>query len=297
MEVAMRTKVALVSCSDHSSGAEQAIELLGINPVKNKSVAIKANCNTADPFPASTHPDTLRTFVTTLKKMGAKNMVLAERSGPADTEQVLTVKGIFKLGKELGFEVINLDETAENDWVLFKRKDGHWPNGFKIARIFTEAECAVQTCCLKTHNFGGHFTMSMKNTVGMVKRSYMGELHSSKYQRQMIAEINEPYSPALILMDGIDVFISGGPMRGELAHAGVMVAGTDRIAIDAVGVAILRLLGTTPEVAGGKIFQLDQISRAVEIGLGISSPGEIKFVTRDAESKKLAGKLKDILMS
>jgi len=68
-------------------------------------------------------------------------------------------------------------------------------------------------------------------------------------------------------MDGIDVFISGGPMRGELAHAGVMVAGTDRIAIDAVGVAILRSLGTTPEVAQGKVFQQDQIARAVELGL------------------------------
>jgi uncharacterized protein (DUF362 family) len=291
----MSTKVALVNCSDHADGSSRALELLGVNPVKGKSVALKANCNTADPFPASTHPDTLSAFVAALKKMGATRIVLAERSGPANTEQVLVEKGIFKMGKEMGFEVINLDNAAESDWVHFRRQDGHWSQGFKIARLFAEAECAVQTCCLKTHNFGGHFTLSMKNTVGMVERSYMSELHSSKFQRQMIAEINEAYSPSLILMDGIDVFVNGGPMRGDLEHAGVMVAGTDRVAVDAVGVAILRSLGTTPEVAAGKVFQQDQIARAVEIGLGIKTPKDIKFLTCDAEGKKLAKKLTKIL--
>jgi uncharacterized protein (DUF362 family) len=291
----MSTKVALVSCTDHADGVSRAIDLLGINPVKNKPVAIKANCNTADPFPASTHPDTLRAIVTVLKKMGAGKMVLAERSGPADTQEVLREKGLPGLGKELGFEVINLDKEYDNAWVSVKRNGWHWSQGFKIARIFAEAECVVQTCCLKTHHYGGHFTMSMKNSVGMVERSYMSELHSSKYQRQMIAEINQAYSPALILMDGIDVFTSGGPMRGELAHAGLMVAGTDRIAIDAVGVAILRSLGTTPEVARGKVFQQDQIARAVELGIGISSPEEIEFLTYDTEAKKIAVRLQDII--
>jgi uncharacterized protein (DUF362 family) len=291
----MSTKVALVSCSDHADGAAKALDLLGINPVKGKQIAIKANCNTADPFPASTHPDTLRSLVNFLKKMGAAKMVLAERSGPADTQEVLEEKGVIKLGKEMGFSVINLDNIDAGGWAAFKHKDGHWSSGFEIAKIFTESECVVSTCCLKTHNFGGHFTMSLKNSVGMVERNYMSELHSSKFQRQMIAEINEAYSPSLILMDGIEVFVSGGPMRGEKAHAGLMVAGTDRIAIDAVGVAILRSLGTTPEVARGKVFEQDQIARAVEIGLGIKSPAEIVFATCDPGGKKLAAELKKIL--
>jgi len=271
--------------------------LLGINPVKGKAVSLKANCNTADPFPASTHSDTLRALISDLKEMGSNSIVLAERSGPANTGDVLKQKGIIEMSKELTFEVINLDEAGKKDWVHFHREDSHWKEGFEIARLFAEGECVVQTCCLKTHHFGGHFTMSLKNSVGMVRRNYMDELHSSPFQRQMIAEINKAYSTDLIVMDGIDVFISGGPMRGLEAHAGIIVAGTDRIAIDAVGVAMLRLLGTTPEVENGKVFQQDQIARAVEIGIGIKSPDDILFVTGDRESSLLGEKLMEILKS
>jgi uncharacterized protein (DUF362 family) len=38
----------------------------------------------------------------------------------------------------------------------------------------------------------------------------MGELHHSPHQRKMIAEINEPFKPALVILDGIDAFVDGG---------------------------------------------------------------------------------------
>ena len=68
------------------------------------------------------------------------------------------------------------------------------------------------------------------------------------------------------------------------------------MAIDASGVAALRSLGTTREVSQGPIFEQDQISRAVELGLGIKSPGRIRFVTDNAESREHAGRLKHILL-
>jgi uncharacterized protein (DUF362 family) len=46
-----------------------------------KQVALKANFNSADPFPASTHIDTLRAMVKTLKGAGAVGITLAEHSG------------------------------------------------------------------------------------------------------------------------------------------------------------------------------------------------------------------------
>ncbi len=85
--------------------------------------------------------------------------------------------------------------------------------------------------------------MSLKLHVGVVPTSrhgyaYMQELHGSPHQRRMIAEINEPFKPALVVMDGIEAFVDGGPMTGKRARAEVFVASTDRIAIDATGVAI-----------------------------------------------------------
>jgi len=42
--------------------------------------------------------------------------------------------------------------------------------GLDDNKTFLEAEKVVQTCCLKTHRFGGHFTLSLKNSVGLVAK-------------------------------------------------------------------------------------------------------------------------------
>ena len=85
---------------------------------------------------------------------------------------------------------------------MVKNDGDHWTNGFPIPRELLEAEAIVQTCCLKPHRFGGHFTLSLKNTVGMVGKfkgsggsNYMTELHNSPFQRLMIAETNRFINP------------------------------------------------------------------------------------------------------
>ena len=138
--------------------------------------------------------------------------------------------------------------------------------------------------------------MSMKLSVGAVHRKHMmPQLHGSPHMRKMIAEINLGYQPQLILMDGVEVFTDGGPMTGELKAANVILAGNDRVAIDAVGVAVLKDLGSNDLIMGNKIFDHEQMKRAVEIGLGVTGPDKIHIVTKDAESKAYAAKLKSIL--
>ena len=70
-----------------------------------------------------------------------------------------------------------------------------------------------------------------------------------------------------------------------------MIAGTDRIAVDAVGVALLRHYGTTVEVSRGAIFQQEQIARAVQLGLGVSGPEQIQLVTDDSVSADFAKRI------
>jgi uncharacterized protein (DUF362 family) len=277
----------------------KAITLLGTNPVKGKTVVLKPNFNSADPFPGSTHNETLRGLVTTLQSMGATKVVLAERSGPGDsTRRVMEKKGIFELAKELNFEIVNLEELGVAGWVHLRPENSHWPDGFHFPRLYHEAECIVQTCCLKTHAYGGHFTLSLKNSVGLVPRigyPYMSQLHSSPFQRDMIAEINVAYSPAIVVLDGLECFVDGGPARGTIASPRVIIAGNDRVAIDAVGVAILRSLGTTGQVNQGPIFKQDQIARAAALGLGVTKPEQIKIVTGDTESADFALTVRNVL--
>ena len=146
--------------------------------------------------------------------------------------------------------------------------------------------------------------MSLKNSVGLVakkvpgdRRDYMRELHLSRSQREMIAEINTAYVPDLILLDGIQAFTHGGPAKGTLVSPKVMLIGTDRIAIDAIGVAILRKYGTTRSVSKGSVFEHPQIARAAELGVGVGSPDQIHIITHESEGEKYAAEIMEILHS
>ncbi len=293
------SRVALVKTGDRKNGVKSSLKALHINPVKGKDVLIKPNFNTADIPPGSTHNDTLVALVEEIWEMGAKTIRLGERSYPP-TREVMEKKGILPILDKLNVKVIDFDELNEKEWVLFKPEKSHWPNGFRIARPVLDAECLISTCCLKTHQYGGIFTLSLKLHVGVVPTfrhgyEYMGELHGSLHQRKMIAEINEPFKPALIVLDGIDAFVDGGPMTGKRANGEVFLASTDRVAIDAVGVAILKFLGSNRSILKPKIFEQEQIARAVELGLGASSPSEIEVVPADEKSELYRDRVLEIL--
>lgn len=293
-------RVALVRTTDRLAGVAAALELLGL-PLPSGRVALKANFNNAFPAPASTHPDVLRAVVRPLRAGGAR-VTLAERSGSANTRAALEALGIFGLAEELGFGITILDDLAADGWRLVRPAASHWSQGFPVARLFLEADAVVTCACLKTHAFGGHFTLSLKNSVGLVARAipgephdYMHELHTSSYQRQMIAEINQAYRPALSVIDGVDAFVTGGPDQGTLAHPETILAGADRVALDAVGVALLRLHGAEGPVAEGTVWSQAQLARAAELGLGARGPDEVRIVTGDGRARETAEAVRAIL--
>ena len=297
-----KTTVFLLRTENRAKGVQALLKQFNLEELKTKKIVLKANYNSADAFPASTHLETLRALVSSLKAAGANEITLAERSGMGNAQEVLRQLGVSELLIKLKCKILVLDDLPEEGWVHFKPTGTHWKRGFLLAKIFKEADKVVQTCCLKTHRFGGHFTLSLKNSVGLVAKydpkdeyNYMRELHTSRAQRLMIAEINQTYACPLVLLDAIEAFVSGGPESGELIHPGVMLAGEDRVAIDAVGVAILRFFGTTPEVSRGRIFEQEQISRAAQLGVGIKATQDIKLVPIGDESRDFARQIDEVL--
>ena len=283
------TRIALYKTQNRTEGVKKVLELLDVDPMQGKKVLLKPNFNTSDPAPASTHNDTLSQLVKEIWDRGASQITLAERSYQS-FQDVISQKGVDELALKLGFDIVPLENQP---MTRFTRAGIHWSNGFDFPDILRDAEYIVSTCCLKTHQYGGVFTMSLKLSVGCLPSKHMNELHQSSYMRKCIAEINLAYKPNLIVMDGIKAFISGGPSSGTERLGEVMVAGTDRIAVDAVGVAILKHLGSTQ--VPGKIFEQEQIKRAVELKLGIQEPDQIEFVTPDEASKQYTDTLKSIL--
>lgn len=281
------TKVVVIKTDDRVDGIRQAMGEFDLSDFNGAGVAVKANYNSADPFPASTHPDALSALVSGLQKQGARSFKLIERSGMGDTPRVLKAMGATRVGQELGMAVVDMDDLSKDDYIHCKFDGSHWRKGFLLARDFAEADKVVQTCCLKTHQYGGHFTLALKNAVGAVAKydpvtgyNYMSELHTSRDQRPMIAEISRYYRNDFILMDAMKAFVDGGPHMGTEVSPGLIIAGTSPVAVDAVGVAVLRMYGTTPEVSRGSIFEQEQIRRGAELGLGPGSASGIDLVCK-----------------
>ena len=269
------------------------------NQVRGKNVLLKPNLNTADPTPGSTHNDTLAALIDELWDMGAKSITLGERSWKS-TRGVLADKKLEPILAAKDVKLLVFDELSAKDWVHFNPPGSHWPNGFSVARPMVEAECLVQTCCLKTHQFGGVFTLSLKLAVGAAPgreqmAQFMDALHSSPHQRLMIAELNTAFNPAFTLLDGVEAFVDGGPATGARARADVFLAAADRVALDAVGVACLRRLGSNEAIMNTPIFQHDQLKRAAELGLGAASATEVELIPGDEASAGLVKELKEIL--
>jgi uncharacterized protein (DUF362 family) len=295
-------RVVLVRTDDRTAGIRRALELWDHNTVQGKELFLKPNFNSADDFPGSTHIETLKILVDELGSLGAEHITIGDRSGMGDTRSVMRSKDVFALAGELGVSTLVFDELSAQEWELWQPTGSHWLAGFAVPKPVLAADGIVQTCCLKTHRYGGHFTLSLKNSVGLAAKwvpgnayNYMTELHNSSHQRRMIAEINQAYQPDLVVLDGMEAFVDGGPARGTKVAPGVILVGADRVAIDSVGVAILRYYGTTPEVAGGRIFEQQQIARAVELGLGVTEPSRIELITGDERSEEFGRELVDLL--
>ena len=174
----MRSRVCVAFGPDRKVGTRKVVESFGMPDVADKNVLVKPNFNTADPTPGSTHIDTLETFIGMVQAGGPKHVIVGDRSGPSKTREVFQEKGIFDMAERLGFEAVIFDEMPRSRFLKIASPDSHWRDGFMIAKPVLEADAVMTLCCLNTHGFGGHFTMSLKVTTGMIAGSNMRELHS-----------------------------------------------------------------------------------------------------------------------
>jgi len=290
--------IFIADAADRFGGVESVLGGFDLSVLAGSKVAVKADYNCAKPFPASTHIETLDALCTVIADEKPEKIILAERSEGGETRDVLADLGIIALARERGFAITLLDEMERYGWLEIQAPGLHWERGFFLAAPIMRSDHVVQTCCLKTDRYGSHFSLSLKNAEGCIARKvqnlnydFMNELHNSPHQRSMIAEINKFFRTDLVVLDATEGFASGGPEIGKIIHPGVIMAGSDRVAIDAVGVALLRSCGTVPDVANGRIFDQEQIARAAALGIGVSSAKAIRLVPLDKKAEDVAAKI------
>ncbi len=292
--------VALVKGQPRAAAVRRALELLGPPAVAGRDVFLKGSYNSAEPFPASTDPEMLRAVVRALRDLHCRRILLVERSGMGVSSEIWHETGLMEILKSLQVTPLPLESLEPDRWRREELPGSHWKHGVEVPWFLGPDACVVQICNLKAHRFGAIYSGSLKNSVGLLAKrglaagrpyNYMEELHSSPDQRLMIAEINQLYEPAVVLMDATRVMVEGGPDRGKVVNAEVILASRDRVAVDAAGVALLRLQGAAGRLARIPVFQQEQIRRAAELGLGVRSAAEIDFLPADEASRRLMYRL------
>lgn len=281
-----KSKVYIVKTADRKSGVSKVIAMAGgLGFAKGRDVVLKPNFNSTFALPATTDDDTIRTIVAELRTAKAGNIILGESSGSttgsaAPTETVTRAKGTLNLCSELGIDFVSYDDPGV-EYESFQFDGMTWAGGLAIPKIMRSDRVKILTCCCKTHSLGD-YTFSLKLAVGLVPRNRrLTDMHLVSLQEK-IADINKGFTPDLIVMDAMLCFTSGGPDTGTTAAPGLILVAKDRVAMDAVGVAILKSAGSTTGAINGKIFATRQIARAIEIGLGgATSPDDIELIGDD----------------
>ena len=102
-----------------------------------------------------------------------------------------------------------------------------------------------------------------------------------------MAELNLAYTPHLNILDATTIMVQGGPRRGEAKKTKLILASGDRVAADLVGLALIKNFGRCHGITEKNVWEQRQIKRAVQMGLGISGPGEIKLLSKNLGEKEV----------
>ncbi len=256
-----------------------AVELAGGLEIKEGStVMIRPNANTADLPPGSTNPEVLRGVIREVHKYNPGKITVAEKSmTPLDTEKVLKDLGLWRVAETEGVdEILTFDHMKHR---LVEPKGAYsWPYGFEVPEFLESIDYLIALPVIKTH-WTATFTMGLKSQISITADRDRRQLpHGKNWDMlfgNMIAESNLVYRPDYYISDATKCFVTDGPNIGTLREPDIVLASSDVIANDAVGLALLKTLGTVPKIQNHSVWAQPQIKRAVELNLGVHSREEI----------------------
>ena len=271
--------VGLSRNKDTLESVREAVELAGgLGIEEGSTVLIRPNANTADLPPGSTNPEILKGAIREARRCNPGKIIVAEKSMTTlDTEMVLRKLGLWQAAEaERADEILTFDHMKRSH----VKPEGafSWPEGFYVPEFLASVDYVIALPVIKTH-WTATFTMGLKSQISITadrdRRQLPHGQHKDVLFGSMIAESNLVYKPNFYISDATKCFVTGGPDLGTLKEPGIVMACSDVIANDAVGLALLKTLGTVPKIQEHSVWVQPQIRRAVELGLGIRSREEI----------------------
>src|SRR5277367_3486356 len=215
-------------------------------PVKDKTVLLKPNLVGLDPLGVmNTHPGVIAAARECFLRLGAAQVLIGD--GPAmdrDTEAIVESVRLRDYAGPLGrtFVDLNVDDVKR---VALRTRASRLKELY-LPKTVLGVDFLVSMPKLKTHHWAG-VTLSLKNMFGIVPGSCYGwpknVLHWAGIDRAIL-DINAAARPDFAIVDGIVGMEGNGPIQGMPKASGVLVFGSDPVAVDAT---CCRVMGLVPE--------------------------------------------------
>ena len=256
--------IAAVEGDDYGRNALRAVDLLGgierFVP-KNSRVAILANVQSSHPG-TFTSPVVLRSVLRLCRQAGAKEISLVSWQALKNWEST----GLARVAAEEG-ATLKLIERDEANFKPVPVPAGKALTEARILSVLFEHDAFINMPVTKDHA-GNKFTGTMKNLMGINSPANNRTFHKENWQTdrsaiehldQSIADLNMAVKPTLNLVDATEFITTNGPFGpGDIIKPKKIVAGVDRVAIDAYCAALWGLKGE----------DIVMIKRGQEHGLG-----------------------------
>lgn len=294
-----KARVAAVGGTDLPEMVRRAVSLIGgFGPlaVRGKSVLVKPNVVGANPHPTTTNPAVVSAVVRVLYEEGAARVYVGDMSALVrrSTARNMERTGILAAARDAGAEAVFFED---HDWVKVK-VDGEYLKAVSVTEWIHKVDRVVNLPVIKTHKYAG-YSICLKNFVGATHARQRPYLVNPGRWEEVVAELNLAYRPDLNIADGTMVMVEGGPWEGKAERADLILASVDRVACDVVGLAIIKSFGRWERLRSSSPWEMGQVKRAVRLGLGAGSGGEVELVTASLDSSPafaaLMGKARSFL--
>jgi uncharacterized protein (DUF362 family) len=239
-----------------------------------------------------THPQVVHALGELLRDAGARELLIAE--AVYDQESYPSF-GYEEVAKALDATLIDLnDPQPYSDFASMPVGEGWFIyDHFAIHRALAEVDAFVSVAKLKCHYECG-VTLSMKNLIGLVPVTqyrldgthwWRSALHgqANEIKRRLprvILDLNRARPIHLAVIDGIKTAEGGEVPRGSFhpVEPGVLVAGKNAVATDAVATAVMSFVPTVESPAAPFLRGDNHLNLAHGLGLGTNHLEEIQVL-------------------
>ena len=264
------SRVAIVKGMVPQEITVEAMEMVEAGEViiTDRPVLVKPNYINASPPSTGITTDcrVIEGVVRFLKQQGVEGVIIGEGSGHSDTFKAFKVAGVDSVAERWGVTLMDLnrDEVVEvspaNPLALKK---------VKVSRTALNSTI-VSVPKLKLHRMTG-VTLSIKNMMGAMKPK--GSMHTNLSRN--IADLASILRPRVAVVDGI-IAGEGHETSNDPVEMNLVIAGTDPVAVDAVGAAVM---GVPPD-------SVKHLRYAMQRGLGNYDLDKIEVVGESIKKVK-----------